>query len=74
MTTSTHSHKAWTNKGGHVSLKFLTPVQRHSGSAIVICKQRAEVYENACRAHPTRWSRPTRCWHQPEEVWISKPI
>jgi len=58
----------------HSGIKFVTPVQRHSGSAIAICKQRAEVYEKACRAHPTRWSRHTRCWHQPEEVWINKPI
>jgi len=21
-----------------------------------------------------RWSRSTRCWRQPEEVWINKPI
>jgi len=34
----------------------VTPVQRHSGTAIAICKQRAEVYEKAGRAHPTRWS------------------
>jgi len=55
-------------------MKFLTPVQRNSGSAIAICKQRAEVYENARRANPTRWSRHTRRWHQPDEVWINKPI
>jgi transposase InsO family protein len=58
----------------HSGIKFVTPVQRHSGSAIAICKQRAEVYENARRANPTRWSRHTRCWHQPDEVWINKPI
>ena len=58
----------------HSGIKFVTPVQRHSGSAIAICKQRAEVYEKARRAHPTRWSRHIRCWHQPEEVWINKPI
>jgi hypothetical protein len=47
--------------------------QRHSGAATAICQQRAEVYEKARRANPTRWSRTTRCWHQPEEVWINKP-
>jgi len=58
----------------HSGIKFVTPVQRHSASAIAICKQRAEVYEKARRAHPTRWSRHIHCWHQPEEVWINKPI
>jgi hypothetical protein len=52
----------------------VTPVQRHSGSAIAICKQRAKVYENARRANPKRWIRHTRCWRQPEEVWINKLI
>lgn len=58
----------------HSGIKFVTPVQRHSGSAIAICKQRAEVYEIARRANPKRWSRHTRCWRQPDEVWINKPI
>jgi hypothetical protein len=51
----------------------VTAHQRHSGTANAICKQRADVYEKARRANPTRWSRSTRCWRQPEEVWINKP-
>jgi len=54
-------------------IKFVTPHQRHSGSAKAICQQRAEVYETARRANPTRWSRTTRCWSQPAEVWKNKP-
>lgn len=57
----------------HSGIKFVTPHQRHSGTANAICKQRADVYEKARRANPTRWSRSTRCWRQPEEVWINKP-
>jgi transposase InsO family protein len=57
----------------HSGIKFVTPHQRHTGAAKAICQQRAEVYEAACRANPTRWSRSTRCWLQPEEVWINKP-
>jgi hypothetical protein len=34
---------------------------------------RAEVYEPARQANPTRWSGATRCWSQPAEVWINKP-
>jgi len=57
----------------HSGIKFVTPDQRHNGSAKAICRQRADVYEGARRAHPTRWSRTTRCWRQPAEVWINKP-
>ena len=47
--------------------------QRHSGAAKAICQQREEVYETARQANPARWSRSTRCWLQPDEVWINKP-
>jgi len=57
----------------HSGIKFVTPHQRHSGTATAICQQRADVYEKARQAHPRRWSRSTRCWRQPEEVWINKP-
>ena len=55
-------------------IKFVTPDQRHSGSANAVCKERTEVYEIARRANSTRWSRHTLCWRQPDEVWINKPI
>ena len=54
-------------------IKFVTPQQRHSGSANIICKKQADVYEKARHSHPRRWSRSTRCWRQPEELWINKP-
>jgi len=57
----------------HSGIKFVTPHQRHSGAAKAICQERAEVYEKARRVNPTRWSRNTRCWRQPVEVWINKP-
>jgi len=57
----------------HSGIKFVTPHQRHSGAAKAICQQRAEVYEAARRANPTRWSGAIRCWNQPAEVWINKP-
>jgi len=57
----------------HSGIKFVTPHQRHSGAATAICQQRTNVYETARRANPTRWSRSTRCWRQPDEVWINKP-
>jgi transposase InsO family protein len=57
----------------HSGIKFVTPHQRHSGAATAICRERAQVYEKARQAHPRRWSQSTRCWRQPEEVWINKP-
>ena len=58
----------------HSGIKFVTPIQRHNGSAIATDQQRAEDYEKARRANPTHGREHTRCWHQPEEVWINKPI
>ena len=57
----------------HSGIKFVTTHQRHSGTATSIRREQAHVYEKARQAHPRRWSRSTRCWRQPEEVWINKP-
>ncbi len=47
--------------------------QRHRVAATAICQQQNDVYKVTRRANPTRWSRHTRCWRQPAEVWINKP-
>ena len=52
----------------HSGIRFVTPAQRHSGQAVAIARQRADVYERARQQHPRRWSRSTRCWRQPELV------
>ena len=57
----------------HSGIKFVTPQQRHNGDAVEICRHRAVVYEQARQRHPRRWSRSTRCWCQPEVVWINPP-
>jgi len=57
----------------HSGIKFVTPHQRHCGRAVEICQRRAEVYDQARQLHPRRWSRSTRCWRQPDLVWINKP-
>ncbi|MCP9826273.1 hypothetical protein [Synechococcus sp. EJ6-Ellesmere] len=51
----------------------MSPPHRQSMTTIAICRQRAKLYEKARQAHPSRWSRATRCWRQPEGVWINKP-
>ncbi len=57
----------------HSGIRFVTPSQRHSGKAIEICRHLARVYDLARQLHPLRWSGTTRCWHQPEVVWINPP-
>ena len=65
---------AWYNHSRrHSSIWFVTPDQRHSGQAVELCRHRARVYEQARQRHPRRWSRSTRCWSQPEVVWINPP-
>ena len=57
----------------HSGIRFVTPSQRHSGEAVEICRNRARVYELARQRNSLRWSGTTRCWHQPEVVWINPP-
>lgn len=45
----------------------------HNGDAQEICRHRAVVYERARQRNPRRWSGSSRCWRQPEEVWINPP-
>ena len=58
----------------HSGIKFVTPQQRHDGQATEICRHRSVVYEQARQSHQRRWSRSTRCWRQPEVVWINQPL
>ena len=46
---------------------------RHGGQAEPICSLPARVCAQARQPHPRRWSRTTRCWRQPEVVWINPP-
>ena len=57
----------------HSGIKFVTPQQRHNGQAVEISRHRGVVYERARQLNPRRWSRSTRCWRQPEVVWINRP-
>jgi len=63
----------YNNRHRHSGIKFVTPHQRHNGEAVKICKHRGRVYEQARELHPRRWTRSTRCWRQPEVVWINPP-
>jgi putative transposase len=68
------SFVVWYNyRHRHSSIKFVTLQQRHNGDAVEICNHRAVVYEQARQSQPRGWSRSTRCWCQPEVVWINPP-
>ncbi len=40
----------------HSALKFVTPVQRHTGHADALLAKRTELYKSARARHPERWS------------------
>lgn len=62
-----HTHK-------HRGLKFVSPQERHCGSATTITAHRHAVYAEAKARHPQRWGkRPTRDWSLPSEVLLNKP-
>lgn len=62
--------RAWTEKFVswyntrhlHSALKFVTPLQRHTGKDFAILDKRHEVYEKAKARHPERWAGKTRNW------------
>jgi hypothetical protein len=74
MAQQVSSFVHWYNhRHPHTGIKFVTPQQRHSGQAVEICRHRAVIYEQARQRNPRRWLRLTRCWRQPEVVWINPP-
>jgi transposase InsO family protein len=56
----------------HSAIRFVTPAQRHSGEEAQILMKRKEVYEEAKRCKPNRWSGQTRRW-KPEEKVVLNP-
>ena len=61
-----HEHK-------HRNLKFVSPAERHAGVDSTIFQHRIAVYEKARTKNPERWSRNTRNWSLPDEVWLNRP-
>ncbi len=55
----------------HSSIKHVTPVQRHTGEDIAILEQRRELYEQARKKHPERWSGDTRNWQHEAKVKLN---
>jgi hypothetical protein len=58
----------------HSGIKYVTPNQRHFGEADAICAIRQQTYSKAHQENLHRWSRPPRCWKQPEIVKVNYPL
>jgi len=55
----------------HSAIRFVTPDQRHFRQEEVILANRQEVYEEARRKNPSRWSSSIRDWSPIEEVRLN---
>lgn len=55
----------------HSAIRFITPDDRHNGREKQILANRHQVYENARRQNPSRWSGPTRNWSPVRLVWLN---
>ena len=55
----------------HSGIRFVRPIDRHTGRDLAILEARRQAYEAAKARHPERWgSRPTRTWEQPKRVLV----
>ncbi len=61
----------YNNEHCHSGIKFVTPSSRHNGRDEAILKSRKEVYEEARKRNPLRWSGNTRNWDRVEEVYLN---
>lgn len=62
----------WYNyKHLHSGIKFVTPIQRHTGYDERILQDRDLVYKKAQENNPYRWSKNTRNWNKNKEVLLN---
>jgi putative transposase len=61
----------YNNVHRHSGIKFVTPMQRHTGKDIDLLKIRKETYEKAKQKNPERWSKDIRNWDRIEEVKLN---
>jgi len=55
----------------HSGIRFVTPGQRHNGEEAEILRRRKQVYEEARKQNPNRWSGATRNWEAVGEVILN---
>jgi hypothetical protein len=57
----------------HSAIRFVTPVQRHTGEDRIVLENRRRVYLEAQKHRADRWSGPTRNWDCIDHVWLNPP-
>jgi len=70
MTRFTHWYN---NEHRHSGIKYVTPMQRHTGQDRDILARRQVVYAQARLNNPSRWTIQDRSWSRPEEVFLKRP-
>jgi len=55
----------------HSGINFVTPVDRHDGQDHAVLEQRKQVYEEARKRNPSRWTKDVRSWDSVEEVVLN---
>lgn len=61
----------YNNEHRHNAIRFVTPAQRHNGEHVLVLSGRTEVYEEAKRNRPDRWSGQVRNWEPAGEVILN---
>ncbi|MBA2664686.1 MAG: IS3 family transposase, partial [Bradymonadaceae bacterium] len=56
----------------HSAIGYVTPSSRHEGRDRQILAQRHELYQQARRANPSRWSGQTRNWEHISQVSLNR--
>ena len=61
----------YNNKHRHSKIKYVTPMQRHTGKDKDILEKRKITYEKARRRNPHRWSKNIRNWDHIDTVYLN---
>ena len=61
----------YNNEHRHSKIKYVTPMQRHTGEDKEILEKRKKTYEEARRRNPHRWSREIRNWDHIDTVYLN---
>ena len=65
----------WYNtKHRHSAIGYVTPSQRHDGSASGVYAASNETYQKAKAAHPERFANGARVWMVPEVVYLNRAL
>jgi transposase InsO family protein len=61
----------YNNEHRHSRIKYVTPMQRHTGEDKEILEKRKRTYEEAHMKNPNRWSRGIRNWDHIDTVYLN---